>query len=80
MWIHLYVAEKIRELDEERLACIRIAELRRLESDRLPVYGRVAAVSGRAMRRVGEALELWATPANERDVVRVALARTRRSN
>ncbi len=80
MWVHLYVAEKIRELDEERLARIRIAELRKLESQRPPVFGRVAAGSGRAMRRIGEALELWATPANEREVVRVALARARRSD
>lgn len=80
MWVHLYVAEKIRELDEEPLARIRIAELRKLESRRPPVFGRVAAGSGRAMRRVGEALELWATPANEREVVRVALARARSSD
>jgi hypothetical protein len=77
---HLYVAEKLRELDEERLVRIRIAELKRLPSHRRPVIGRLAIVSGRSMRRLGETLELWATPANEREGLRVALARARRSD
>jgi hypothetical protein len=78
MWVDVYVAEKQRELDNQRLARIPVDELRKLESERPSALGRAAASAGRSMRRMGEALELWATPASEREVLRVALARTRR--
>jgi hypothetical protein len=80
MWVDLYVVEKLRELDDQRVARIPVDELRKLESGRLPVFGRLAASVGRSMRRVGEALELWATPAGERETLRVALARAHRSD
>jgi hypothetical protein len=75
---HLYIAEKLREFDEDRLARIRYVDLRRLESQRASALGRTLGAAGRWMRRLGEALELWATPAHERETLRVALARTRR--
>ena len=80
MWANVYVAEKLRELDRERLARVKHAELQKLMSRRSPVFGRLAGSAGRSLRRFGEALELWATPASERETPRVALARTRRSD
>jgi len=80
MWVHIYVADKMRELDQQRLAHIPYAELKKPRSHGPPVLGRLAAVTGRSMRRFGEALELWATPASEREHARVALARARRSD
>ena len=80
MWVHLYVAEKTRELDHQRLAQIHYAELKKLRAHGLPVFGRMAGATGRSMRRVGEALEMWATRASEREHVRVGLARSRRSD
>ena len=80
MWVQLYVNEKLRELDEVRLARIASAELRKIESQRPSVLGRLAGLAGRSLRQFGEALELWATPAGERENVRVALARARRSD
>ena len=78
MWLHLYVAEKMRALDEERLARIHTAELEKVRAQRRSALGRLAATAGRSLRRSGEALELWATPAGEREHVRVALTRARR--
>lgn len=80
MWVHLYVNEKLRELDEVRLARISSADLKALMSQRPSLFGRVAAVSGRSLRRFGEALEIWATLPGERETLRVALARARRSD
>jgi hypothetical protein len=80
MWANIYVAEKLRELDRERLAHINHVELQKLAPPRPPVFGRLAAAAGRSLRRAGETLELWATPASERETVRVALARARRSD
>jgi hypothetical protein len=78
MWANIYVAEKVRELDRERLAHIKHAELQELASRRRPRFGSLAGAAGRSLRRLGEALELWATPASERETVRVAIARARR--
>jgi hypothetical protein len=78
MWFHLYVAEKLRALDEERLARIDPTELEALRKQRPTALGRLTAIAGRSLRRFGEALELWATPAGEREHVRVALTRVRR--
>jgi hypothetical protein len=80
MWANVYVAEKLRELDRERLVHIKHAELQKLGSRRPAVFRRPAGAAGRSLRRVGETLELWATPANERETLRVALARARRSD
>lgn len=80
MWVDLYVAEKLRELDDYRLARIPVDELRKLKSRRLPVIGGLAQLAGRSLRRIGGALELWATPANEREPLRVALTRARKSD
>jgi len=79
MWANVYVAEKLRELDRERLAHIRYAELQKLRSRRPRVFSGPASAVGRSLRRVGETLELWATPASERETLRVVLARARRS-
>jgi hypothetical protein len=76
---HLYIAEKLSEFDEDRLARIRYLDLRRFESQRPSALGRTLGATGRSLRRVGEALELWATPANERETLRGALVRARRS-
>ena len=78
MWANIYIAEKMRELDRERLAHIKHAELRELCVAPRSRFGSLAGASGRSLRRLGEALELWATPANERETVRVAIARGRR--
>lgn len=80
MWVHIYVAEKTRELDQQRLAYIHYAELKKLRAYGFPIFGRLAAVTGRSMRRIGEGLELWATPASEREHLRVAPVRSRRSD
>jgi hypothetical protein len=58
MWANIYVAEKVRELDRERLAHIKHAELQKLASWRRPRVGSLAVVAGRSLRRLGEALEL----------------------
>ena len=79
MWANIYVAEKVRELDRERLAHIKHAELEELASRRGRRFGSLAGATGRLLRSVGEALELWATPASERETVRVAIARARKS-
>lgn len=66
MWTHLYVAEKLRQLDQEdRLARARIAALRQTMSRRPTRMGRLAAIAGRFLRRVGETLEQWPAPASE---------------
>ena len=80
MWVRLYVAEKTRELDQERLAHIHYSELKKLRAHGHPVYGRIAGATGRSMRRIGEALELWARPASEREHLRVSPVRARRSD
>jgi hypothetical protein len=80
MWANVYVAEKLRQLDDQRLARVPVDELRKLESRRPSALGLIAGAAGRSLRRVGETLELWATPASERETLRVALARARRSD
>lgn len=61
-----YVFEKIRELDAEELNRRPFVEV--VTPRRPTVFGVVAAVAGRALRRTGEGLESWATPcANEHD-------------
>jgi hypothetical protein len=68
MFANEYVAEKLRELEEERLAR---AEAQRqtlvVPSHRRrtgkPVIGPLIRVAGRTLRRAGEGLEGWAAPA-----------------
>jgi len=57
MWMHEYVAEKLRELELERAYL-----LPRLSPEKNPVFGSAFRVTGRALRRIGEGLESWATP------------------
>jgi len=67
MLMNEYVAEKLRELDEERLT---LAMLRHRgavahgeDSRRTkPVIGPVMRMAGRTLRRAGEGLEDWASP------------------
>ncbi len=64
MWNHIYVSEKLRELEEERAR--RAPE--RPSPKRKPVLlGPAARRTGRALRRIGEGLEAWETaqPARE---------------
>jgi hypothetical protein len=59
MWQHVYVSEKLRELQEA-------APARRVPAPpsrgRKPVIGPIARRAGRALRRVGEGLESWGAP------------------
>ena len=57
MLTDLYVREKLRELEADRRA------LPRLPSTPASVLGPIARAAGRAMRRMGEGLESWASPA-----------------
>lgn len=66
MWTHDYVSEKLRQLEEERLNRVRIARVRQTLPRRATASGRLAAVTGRFLRRVGETMEYWATPAGQR--------------
>ncbi len=63
MWNHIYVSEKLRELEEERAR----QEAGRPAAKRSPVLGPAARRTGRALRRIGEGLEAWGTarPARE---------------
>lgn len=64
MWNHIYVSEKLRELEEERMR----REAGRPAPNRRPVLlGPAARRTGRALRRIGEGLEAWgaARPARE---------------
>ncbi len=64
MWDHIYVSEKLRELDEERAR----REAGRTAPKRRPVLlGPAARRTGRALRWLGEGLEAWGTarPARE---------------
>lgn len=59
--MNFYVYEKLRELEAEQ------AEKRHFPEPtaprRRPLFGALAAVAGRTLRRAGEGLESWATPA-----------------
>ncbi len=64
MWNHVYVSEKLRELEEERA---RRAPQRPPQTRRPVLRGPAARRTGRALRRIGEGLEDWGTarPARE---------------
>jgi len=58
MWMHDYVAEKLRELELEQANLLpRLAP-----REKKPIFGSAFRVTGRALRRIGEGLESWATP------------------
>jgi hypothetical protein len=80
MWANIYVDEKLRELDRERLARIPLKEPPMREPRKAPPAGRLAAAVGRSLREMGEALELWATPTAEHEKSTIALARARKSH
>ena len=56
MLIDLYVVNKVRELEAER------AQRASQRPQPVPIMGPLARVTGRALRRIGEGLESWATP------------------
>ena len=64
MWNHIYVSEKLRELEEERA---RRAPETSSPNSRPVLLGPAARRTGRALRRIGEGLEAWGTsrPAGE---------------
>ncbi|MEE8345798.1 MAG: hypothetical protein V3S20_00485 [Dehalococcoidia bacterium] len=58
MWDHIYVSEKLRELEEERAR----RKAGRPAPKRGPVLlGPAARRTGRALRWLGEGLEAWGT-------------------
>ena len=64
-----YVAQKLRELDEDRLnRTLIVARMQEASLDARrkskPVIGPALRVAGRTLRRVGEGLEGWAAPAS----------------
>ena len=64
MWDHIYVSEKLRELEEERA---RRKASRPAPNKRPVLLGPAARRTGRALRWLGEGLEAWGTarPARE---------------
>jgi len=66
MMMNEYVAEKLRQLEEERLT--RALTVRRELIDEIdgprakPIIGPVVRAAGRTLRRAGEGLEGWASP------------------
>jgi hypothetical protein len=67
MMMNDYVAQKLRELDEERLnrtlLATRLREASRSERPKAkPVIGPALRLAGRTLRRVGAGLEDWAEP------------------
>lgn len=67
MFVNEYVAEKLRDLDEERLTQAtlrhRAEPVHGADAPRTkPVIGPVMRVAGRTLRRAGEGLEGWASP------------------
>ena len=75
-----YVAQKLRELDEERLNRTLIAA--RMERDSglpkpkgKPVIGPALRLAGRTLRKVGAGLEDWAEPPATESEQRMGLER-----
>ena len=62
MWADEYIAEKERKLRLARLDRVQLHERGKWTTRGVPIAGRLAAVVGRRMRRLGEGLESWATP------------------
>lgn len=57
MLMHPYVSEKLRELEAE------LARSAPAGPAPIPVLSLLARAAGRALRRMGEGLESWASPA-----------------
>ena len=58
MWAHVYMAEKLRELEDERLS----RGVKHVQNmPQASVISRVAAAAGRSLKRAGQGLESWAT-------------------
>jgi len=67
MFMNEYVAEKLRDLDEERLTLATLRHsgepVHRGDASRTkPVIGPLMRVAGRTLRRAGEGLEGWGSP------------------
>ena len=67
MMMNEYVAQKLRELDEERLTRALAATHASSEASEdsrrsRPVVGPVIRAAGRTLRRAGQRLEGWASP------------------
>jgi hypothetical protein len=61
--INPYVYEKLRELEDERFR--KAAQLVQVETTKRThraIFGSLAGVTGRVLRRAGEGLESWAYP------------------
>lgn len=75
-----YVAQKLRELDEERLNQTLIAARMEQESGHprpkgKPVIGPALRLAGRTLRKVGAGLEDWAEPPTTESEQRLGLER-----
>lgn len=66
--LHEYVAEKLLELESERLDRALTVQRELLDRDgqarSRPFIGPVLRAAGRTLRRAGEGLEDWASPAD----------------
>jgi hypothetical protein len=70
--MNLYVHEKIRELEEQRMRALTARQLavqpqsephpQFVPRRRRPVFGTLARQAGRTLRRWGEGLESWSAP------------------
>ncbi|MGH2404354.1 MAG: hypothetical protein ACRDGN_07795 [bacterium] len=60
VWVDLYVAEKLRALENERLGRNPLVALPEINSRRVPGSAWLA-LTARSLRRLGEGLEKWAT-------------------
>jgi hypothetical protein len=58
MWAHVYMAEKLREYEDERLSK-GVNHVQNMPPG--SVISRVAAAAGRSLKRAGQGLESWAT-------------------
>jgi hypothetical protein len=67
--MNFYVHEKLRELEAEQLEKRHRADP---PASRRPLFGALAAVTGRTLRRAGEGLESWAAPAAQEPDSRIA--------
>lgn len=76
MWVHHYVSEKLRELNQgqDQLAKARFTAVRKAITGRPPARTRLVAFAGRAIRHLGETMEVWATPTTERERLRRTFA------
>ncbi len=68
----MYVREKLRELQEEQLARLRLPQA---TYRRRPVAGPLVLTAGRTLRRMGERLESWASPAPSEEATGLTMER-----